>query len=121
CLFRLLRLLCFLSHSALFLDLTRYAQSHWNLWPIRPGLSYDFHRKMGRREFPQPTSEGSSSAERRPVSNIGHALIFRRRSINRIYFAPGIFAAENRRSVPPRLKSIQAECPGSGGCSPFVR
>jgi hypothetical protein len=37
-----------------------------NLCPIRPALSYCFHRKSGRREFPQTTTEGSSSAERRP-------------------------------------------------------
>jgi hypothetical protein len=42
--------------------------------------------KVGRREFPQTTSEGSSSAERRPVSDIGHALIFSSRSIRRISF-----------------------------------
>jgi hypothetical protein len=40
----------FLAIAALSLVLTRNAQSHRNLWLIRPGLSYEFHRKLGRRE-----------------------------------------------------------------------
>ena len=36
----------FLAIAALSLILTRNAQSHRNLWLIRPGLSYEFHRKV---------------------------------------------------------------------------
>jgi hypothetical protein len=55
------------------------------------GAVITIREDLGRREFPQTTSEGSSYAERRPGSDVWHALILSGRSIAHLFLLAVFF------------------------------